>query len=72
MSVTFRIDVEDPDLVVGLVEARGATIGPAPADLAAELDRVVALRAVGEWPPEPVRAAVRDLRRRGGFKPTGR
>lgn len=72
MSVTFRIDVADPDLVVGLVEARGATVGPSPADLAAEVDRVVALRAVGEWPPEPVRAAVRDLLRRGGYKPTGR
>ena len=72
MSVTFRIDVADPDLVVGLVEARGATVGLSPADLAAEVDRTVALRAVGEWPPEPVRAAVRDLLRRGGYKPTGR
>lgn len=72
MSVAFRVEVEDPDLVVGLVEVRGAAVGPSPPDLAAEVDRTVAARAAGEWPPEMVRSAIRDLLRRGGYKPTGR
>lgn len=67
-----RIDVPDPDLVVGLVEAHGAAIRPSSPELAAEIDAALRLRGTGEWPPEAVRGAVRDLLRRGGYKPTGR
>jgi DNA/RNA-binding domain of Phe-tRNA-synthetase-like protein len=72
MSVPLRVEVADPDLVLGVVEVDGATIGPSSAALAEELDRTVAARGAGPWPPEDVRAAVRDLLRRGGYKPTGR
>lgn len=72
MNVAFHVAVADPDLVVGLVEVRGAAIAPASPELAAELDRTIAARATGPWPPEDVRVAVRDLLRRGGYKPTGR
>jgi DNA/RNA-binding domain of Phe-tRNA-synthetase-like protein len=70
--VPVRVDVPDTDLVVGLVEARGATIAPSSPALAAEVDRAVAARGSVPWPPEATRAAVRDLLRRGGYKPTGR
>lgn len=72
MTVALRVAVEDPDLVVGVVDVEGAAIGPSSPELAAEIDRTVALRASAPWPPEDVRAAVRDLLRRGGYKPTGR
>lgn len=72
MTTTIRIDVPDPDLVVGVVEAEGATVAPASPALAADVAAAVAARGAGPWPPENVRAAVRDLLRRGGYKPTGR
>lgn len=72
MSVPFRIDVDDPDLVVGVVEASGAAVRPGTAALDEEIRAAVARAAAGPWPPDDVRAAVRDLLRRGGYKPTGR
>lgn len=72
MTVSVRIDVPDPELIVGVVEADGATVGPSSPALASELDATIAARGASPWPPEDVRAAVRDLLRRGGYKPTGR
>lgn len=72
MSVPLRIDADAPDLLLGVVEASGVTVGPSPAALAEEIDALLARRAAGESVPEAVRAAVRDLLRRGGYKPTGR
>lgn len=72
MSTPVRIGVEDPDLIVGVVEVHGASCGPTPPALAAQIDAAVASHAGAEWPTESVRAAVRDLLRRGGYKPTGR
>lgn len=59
-------------LTAGVVHATGVTCGPAPAELAAELDALVTLRAGTDFPPPALRGAVRDLLRAGGFKPTGR
>ena len=72
MTLPVRIDVPDAEFIAGIVEVEGATIAPPTAALAAELDAAIALRGAGPWPPENVRAAVRDLLRRGGYKPTGR
>jgi len=77
VSEALRIAVDDPDLVVGVVEVTGARIAPATAALSAAIDTATArvagtLSGGGEWPPADVRAAVRDLLRRGGYKPTGR
>jgi DNA/RNA-binding domain of Phe-tRNA-synthetase-like protein len=63
--------VEHPDLVVGLVEARGLQVSPSPPALLEELEAVVARRAQ-EPPPQEVKAAIRDLLRWGGYKPSGR
>jgi DNA/RNA-binding domain of Phe-tRNA-synthetase-like protein len=71
-TVAVRVEVADPDLVVGIVEARGATIGPSSPELAASIDAEIEKFAAGGAVPERVRTAVRDLLRRGGYKPTGR
>src|SRR6185436_10395363 len=68
----LAIDVEHPDLLVGIVEARGVSCGPASPALAAEIDAALAKRAGVEPQPNATTAAVSDLLRRGGYKPTGR
>ena len=70
----MRIDVRlgDADFVAGVVVARGVRVAEAPAELAARLDELVARRARAEFPPPAVKEAVREMLRRGGFKPSGR
>ena len=65
-------EVADADLLLGIVEARDVRQGPADAALAAETDAALAQRAGVEPTPTPVSAAIRDLLRKGGYKPTGR
>jgi DNA/RNA-binding domain of Phe-tRNA-synthetase-like protein len=72
MTESIAIETSDPDLLVGLVEARGVSCGPATPELAAEIDAALAKRAGVDAPPENVKSAIRDLLRRGGYKPTGR
>jgi DNA/RNA-binding domain of Phe-tRNA-synthetase-like protein len=77
-----RLDIDHPDFLVGLMVARGVRVGAADGILdaavetavedAAEAGVVGALDATGDGHREALRAAVRDLLRRGGFKPTGR
>lgn len=62
---------EHPNLLVGLVEATGLTVGPSPQALLERLEEAVARRAA-EPPPEAVKKGVRDLLRWGGYKPSGR
>lgn len=68
--VTWSLD--HPDLLVGLVEAVDLRVRPSDAALAEAIDSAVARAEAAPWPPEDVRREVRDLLRRGGFKPTGR
>jgi DNA/RNA-binding domain of Phe-tRNA-synthetase-like protein len=72
MTIPLTLDVDHPDLLVGVVEARGVSCSPASPALAAEIDATLAKRAGVEPQPDAVTAAVRDLLRRGGYKPTGR
>jgi DNA/RNA-binding domain of Phe-tRNA-synthetase-like protein len=60
----------DAGLRAGVVAARGVAVTPADAGLAAELDRAVA-RAAGAG-EAPLKGAVREMLRRGGYKPAGR
>ncbi len=60
-----------PTLVVGILTARSVSVGPADAKLSARLDAVVAQRAADGIPPA-VRAAIRNVLRLEGYKPTGR
>lgn len=64
-----RWSLEHPDLIVALVFVSGLSVGPATGALEAWLDGRIA--AVPD-PPEATRQAIRNLLRRGGFKPTGR
>lgn len=66
------VEASDPDLLVGVVEARGVPTGPATAALAAQIDAALARRAGTEPAPTALTAAIRDLLRKGGYKPTGR
>ncbi|MEL6178721.1 MAG: phenylalanine--tRNA ligase beta subunit-related protein [Myxococcota bacterium] len=68
-SIIWSLD--HPDLCVGVVEADGVTIADADdaltAHIAAELEQLPA-----EWPSKGLKAAIRDLLRRGGYRPSGR
>jgi DNA/RNA-binding domain of Phe-tRNA-synthetase-like protein len=72
MTIPLSLDVDHPDLLVGVVEARGVSCGPTSPALAAEIDAALATRLGVEPQPDAVTAAIRDLLRRGGYKPTGR
>ncbi len=72
MTVLIALEVDDPDLLVGIIEARGVSCGPASTALAAEIDMALAKRVGVEPQPNATTAAIRDLLRRGGYKPTGR
>jgi DNA/RNA-binding domain of Phe-tRNA-synthetase-like protein len=69
----LTIDGQISGLAIALVEARGLRIGESPAalkDYCAEVARRVA--SAGLAGGEGRRSAVRELLRRGGFKPAGR
>ncbi len=70
--IDVRWSLDHPDLLVGLVQAEG--VRWAASDDALEHAIAEALDRAGKepCPPEAVRTAIRDLLRRGGFKPTGR
>ena len=74
--ITVHHHVPREDLGLGLVRVEGVRVGPAPAELAAELDRCIeAARGRGEA-LEPRREALRQggrtILRNGCYKPTGR
>jgi len=52
--------------------ARGVKVAPGPEELARRIDELVARRAAEEFPPPPLKDAIRNLLRRGGFRPAGR
>jgi len=69
LEVSWSID--HPDLLVGIVEAHGVTISDSDDALRAQLESLVAMRSAS-WPPDDVKKGIRDLLRRGGYKPAGR
>lgn len=67
------IDLDNPDLLAGLVEAKGIAVAESPPALRERMRAVIdAFLSGGEAPPEDRRTHIRDLLRRGGFKPAGR
>lgn len=69
----MRIDVAARLPVrAGVVIAKGVSVGPTPARLAAMLDELIATRATQEFPPPSLKDVVRDMLRSPTFKPTGR
>jgi DNA/RNA-binding domain of Phe-tRNA-synthetase-like protein len=69
--IPIAFELELPDLLLGVVESRSVPTGPADAALDAEILASIASRiAVTET--DPVKTAVRNLLRVGGYKPAGR
>lgn len=69
----MRFELDHPTLRLGLVRARGVTCAPSDADLLWDLDALeTRLRADASLFDESVKAKLRDVLRKGGYKPTGR
>jgi len=69
--IPIMFELELPDLLLGVVESRSVPKGPADATLDAEILEAMASRRAGTE-TDPVKTAVRDLLRVGGYKPAGR
>jgi DNA/RNA-binding domain of Phe-tRNA-synthetase-like protein len=69
----IRLELDHPTLRLALIHATDVQAAPSPASLLEELARAeAAVRADPTRFPEPVRQALRDVLRHGGYKPTGR
>lgn len=64
--------IPDPGFIAGLVLAQGTRVGPAPQELQQATDELVLRRSQEDFPPADAKAAVRNLLKKGGFKPSGR
>ena len=67
-----RLELADPDALIGLVHLRGLNLAPSPAALNAELTALVARRSTEDFPSAAIKDGVRALLRADGFKPAGR
>jgi DNA/RNA-binding domain of Phe-tRNA-synthetase-like protein len=72
--LTIHHRVPRDDLALGLVRVEGLRVGPAPDELAAELEGLLSQRAGAELDEaqEALRRGSRDVLRNGRYKPTGR
>ena len=64
--------LSDYGLMAAVCLASGVAVQPSSAQLTARLNALVAQRQDQEFPPPHVKDAVRNLLKRGGFKPSGR
>lgn len=69
--IPVSIELNHPDLLIGIVESRAVRQGPADSALSAEIDSALAERR-SSTSSDRVKNAVRDLLRAGGYKPAGR
>lgn len=69
--IPVTLQIELPDLLLGVVESRALPRGLADAALDAEVLAAMASRSVAAE-TDPVKTAVRDMLRVGGYKPAGR
>ena len=69
--IPVTLQIELPDLLLGVVESHSVPKGPADAALDAEVLAAMASRTAAA-DTDPVKTAVRDLLRVGGYKPAGR
>lgn len=69
----MRRELDHPTLSLGIVTAQHVAYAPSAPELLAELSALEqAIAADSTRYPESVRTAVRDVLRKGGYKPTGR
>jgi DNA/RNA-binding domain of Phe-tRNA-synthetase-like protein len=69
--IPVELEIELPDLLLGIVESSSVPKGPADAALDAEIISSIRSRTP-EPETDPIKTAVRDLLRVGGYKPAGR
>jgi DNA/RNA-binding domain of Phe-tRNA-synthetase-like protein len=69
--IAVELEIELPDLLLGIVESRSVPKGLADAALDAEILASIKSRT-GTPETDPIKIAVRDLLRVGGYKPAGR
>jgi DNA/RNA-binding domain of Phe-tRNA-synthetase-like protein len=69
---TIHNFVPDRSFAAGIVLAKDVRIEATGPGLGVLIDGLVERRAEGEFPPAPVKDAIRGLLKRGGFKPSGR
>jgi DNA/RNA-binding domain of Phe-tRNA-synthetase-like protein len=70
---SLQLELDHPTLRLALISARDVRAAPSAAPLLQELaEAEQAVRADPSLFPEPVRQALRDVLRAGGYKPTGR
>ena len=73
MKIPVRLDLEHPDLIAGLVEARGVTVRDSDERLAGLIEEAIAAhRARPGNETDDRKKRIRDLLRFGNFKPAGR
>ena len=73
MDGLLSVDLDLPDLLLGVVRAEGVVNGPSPAGLAAELAaEATRVGALEGYPAPELKKAVRDVLRTRGYKPAGR
>jgi DNA/RNA-binding domain of Phe-tRNA-synthetase-like protein len=73
MPIHIHRQIDDPRLLLGIVEVHGATLGDASPALQAEAAALAARLTAEDYElPEATRVAVRGMLKVGGFSPTGR
>ncbi len=73
MGALLELQLELPDLLVGVVRGRGVQPGPSPEDLDAELSTVVErVGGLDSHPAAELKKGIRDVLRTAGYKPAGR
>jgi len=65
-------ELKESGLTAGIVRAEGVRPGPSPGELLKRMRALVAERKGQEFPPPELRACIRTLLKKGGFKATGR
>ncbi len=71
MPLHLEIQLHDPQFLAGLLVAPTLAVTPTPPPLSQLIDHALQAHSDTEVPPK-IRQAVRDLLRRGGFRPSGR
>src|SRR5262245_16648493 len=69
IELNIQNELKAQGLAVGVIAATGVTVGPSPVDLRGVIEACIGAKGFAS---EARRTAVRDLLRRGGFKPSGR
>jgi DNA/RNA-binding domain of Phe-tRNA-synthetase-like protein len=68
----IQVQLPDAEFLAGVLIARGVGVAPSPPALARQIDELLSQRAGEAFPPPPLKEAIRDMLRKGGYRPAGR